>query len=76
MLQKALVEAPNVDKQAAASRASVETPRGRWGARRPFPARAGNESLWRLAHFFVRYVRGLDVEKKLLLLHEDKTAQG
>ena len=38
MLQKALVEAPNVDKQAAASRASVATPRGRRGVRRPFPA--------------------------------------
>ena len=76
MLQKALVKAPNVGKRAAASRSRVETPRRRRGTRRPFPARAGNESLWRLAHFFVRYVRGLDVEKKLLLLHEDKTAQG
>ena len=38
MLQKALVEAPNVGKRAAASRSRVETPRRRRGTRRPFPA--------------------------------------
>ena len=76
MLHKAFVEAPNVDQRAAASRARDATPRRLRGARPPVPGKAGNESLWRLAHFSVRYVQGLDVEKKLLLLHEDKTAQG
>ena len=76
MLHKVFVEAPNVDQRAVASRARVATPRRLRGTRPPVPRKAGNESLWRLAHFSVRYVQGLDVEKKLLLLHEDKTAQG